>query len=373
MVLFEMHHALVDGVSGFDLMNRLMDFTPNPQPAAPTPDEPQKPARSLPSTTESYLRALRDVLVEQVDSATRNAFEFMRDPMAAVRQQQEMATAMRLLAESMQRPAVATPWNSGVVTQERSAAWMKFPFADFRTMRNAFGGTINDLVLTLLSEGAARYLKEHGWPTDGDFRIGCPVNVRRQGEQVTLENRVSIMMPMMPARPMDVIERLHLISAETKRIKEAGLPYVVEQLTSANQMPPVITAAMGRLSAQQAEATVQLVKAINWKPSPSGPYVPVTGINFMATNVPGPQTAWYLAGHEVTEWVCAIPLAGNLGLGVVITSYNQELFISLTAQPRMLPDVERLKLLIEEAFKEMRRRLPKDQPAYQHVAAVAAG
>jgi diacylglycerol O-acyltransferase / wax synthase len=373
MVLFEMHHALVDGVSGLDLMNRLMDFTPNPQLAEALPREPEKTASSLPSTNETYLRALRDVLVEQVDSATRNTLEFMRDPMAAVRQAQETANAMRLLAESMQRPAVATPWNSGVVTEERSAAWMKFPFADFRAIRNAFGGTINDLVLTLLSEGAGRYLKEHGWPTDGEFRIGCPVNVRRPGEQVTLENRVSIMMPMMPARPMDVIERLHLISAATKRIKEAGLPYVVEQFTSTNQMPPAIVAAMGRLSAQQMEATVQFVKAINWKPSSSGPYMPVTGINFMATNVPGPQTAWYLAGHEVTEWVCAIPLASNLGLGVVITSYNQELFISLTAEPRLLPDVDRLKLLIEEAFEEMRRRLPKNPPAFQRVAAAAAG
>src|SRR5262249_32816828 len=152
---------------------------------------------------------------------------------------------------------------------------------DFRAMRRAFGGTINDLVLTLLSEGAARYLKEHEWPTDGSLRIGCPVNVRRPGEQVTLENRVSIMTPMMPARPMDIIERLELIAAETKRAKEGGLPNVVEQLTSSNALPPALTAAMGRLAAQQMEAMVQLVKAINWKPSPRGPYLPVTGINFM--------------------------------------------------------------------------------------------
>jgi diacylglycerol O-acyltransferase len=371
LVLFEMHHALVDGVSGFDLMNRLMDFTPNPAPAEALPVE-EKPPASLPSVSETYLRAMRDLIVAQLDAATRSTLEFMRDPMAAVRQAQELTNSMRLLSESMQRPAAATPWNSGIVTAERSAAWMKFPFDDFRAMRNAFGGTINDLVLTLLSEGAARYLKEYGWPTDGNLRIGCPVNVRRAGEQITLENRVSIMMPMMPARPMDVIERLQLIAAETKRLKEAGLPYVIEQLTSTNALPPAVTAAMGRLAAQQMEASVQLVKAINWKPSPSGPYIPVTGINFMATNVPGPQAPWYLAGHEITEWVCAIPLAGNLGLGVVITSYNQQLLISLTAEPRLLPDVDRLKSFIEETFEEMRRRLPKVAPAYRSATGAAA-
>jgi hypothetical protein len=75
---------------------------------------------------------------------------------------------------------------------------------------------------------------------------------------------------------------------------------------------------------------------------------------------PGPQTAWYFAGHEITEWVCAISLAGNLGLGVVITSYNQQMFISLIAEPRLLPDVERLKEFVQEAFDDLLEPVPKD-------------
>ncbi|MBV8359894.1 MAG: wax ester/triacylglycerol synthase family O-acyltransferase [Deltaproteobacteria bacterium] len=364
LILSEMHHCLVDGVSGFDMFNRLMDFTPNPEPVEVQPVEVKPPA-SLPTTGEVYVRALRDLIIQQLDSATRTALEFVRDPMGGIRQAQELADSMRVLNESTQRTAVATPWNTGVVTQERRVAWLKFPFDDFRAMRHAFGGTINDLVLTLLSEAAARYLKDHGWPTDGNLRIGCPVNVRRPGEQITLENRVSIMMPMMPARPMDLIERLQLIVAETKRQKEAGLPYVIDQMTSANPLPPALAAAVGRVAAQQMEASAQFIKATNWRPSPSGPYVPVTGINFMATNVPGPQTAWYLGGHEVTEMVGVIPLAGNLGLGVVITSYNQQLIISLTVEPRLLPDVDRFRDFIQETFEELRKRLPKAAPAQE--------
>jgi WS/DGAT/MGAT family acyltransferase len=371
LVLFEMHHCLVDGVSGFDMFNRLMDFTPNPEPAGAPPVE-VKPATSLPATGETYLRALRDLVVEQVDSATRAALEFIRDPMGGIRQAQELANPIRVLSETMQQPAVATPWNTGVVTQERTVAWLKFPFADLRAMRNAFGGTINDLVLTLLSEAAARYLKHHGWPTDGNLRIGCPVNVRRPGEQVTLENRVSILLPMMPARPMDVAERLKLIVAETKRQKEAGLPYVVEQITNANVLPPALTAALGRVAAQQMAALAQFIKATNWKPNSSGPYVPVIGINFMATNVPGPQAPWYLAGREVTELVCAIPLTGNLGLGAVITSYNQQILISLTAEPRLLPDVDRLKEFVQDTFEEMRKRLPNVASAKPRELSAAA-
>jgi hypothetical protein len=108
------------------------------------------------------------------------------------------------------------------------------------------------------------------------------------------------------------------------------------------------------------EAAAQLLKANNWKPDPAGPHAPVTGINFMATNVPGPQTAWYLAGHEVLEWICGIPLAANLGLGVVITSYNQRLSISLIADPRLLPDVDRLKQFVHDAFDELVERVPQE-------------
>jgi diacylglycerol O-acyltransferase / wax synthase len=249
------------------------------------------------------VRALRDLIVQQLDSAARTALDLLRDPMGGFRQAQELADSMRVLNESLQRTAIATPWNN-VLTQDRRVAWVTFPFDDLRVMRHAFGGTINDLVLTLLSEAAARYLKHHGWPTNGNLRIGCPVNVRHPGEQITLENRVSIMMPMMPARPMDLLERLQLIVAETKRQKDAGLPYMIDQMISANSMPPALAAVMGRAAAQQIETSAQFVKATNWKPSASGPYVPVTGINFMATNLPGPQGSWYFAGHEVTErWV----------------------------------------------------------------------
>lgn len=371
LLLWEMHHAIVDGVSFFALLNRTLDFTPNP-PAVESTAEPWTP-KPLPSSGEAYMRAMRDLMVEQIDATTRNAAEFMRDPLGVIQRAQSTLTdSSRVMSETAQTNAVATPWNSGSVTEERTVAWLKIPFAEFRAIRTALGGTINDVVLAILGEGAARYLKDHGWPTEGKLRIGCPVNVRRPGEQVTLENRVSIMMPMTPAHPMDLVERLAGIVAETKRIKESGAPHAIEQMTSSNSVPPAMLAAIGRTGAQQLEAAAQLIKASNWKPSPGAPNAPVTGINFMATNVPGPQTAWYLAGHEVTDWISCIPLAGNLGLGVVITSYNQYMFFTLTAEPRLLPDVERLKEFIHEAYEELRQQVPAEvrqlQGGAPHVA-----
>jgi diacylglycerol O-acyltransferase len=359
LILWEMHHAIVDGVSGFDLMNKTMDFTPRPA-RVEAPAEPWRPAK-LPTPSEAYVRAIRDLMVEQIDTASRNARESMGDPMGAIQRAQSALDAFyRVMNENASTVAVATPWNSGAVTEERIAAWLKLPFAEFRAIRSAFGGTINDIVLTILGEGAARYLKHHGWPTEGKLRIGCPVNVRRPGEEIKLENRVSIMMPMTPAKPMNVVERLQSITAETKRIKDSGIPYAIEQMMSTNTVQPAILAALGHVGAQQAEGAAQFVKDTKTRPNPAGPNAPVTGINFMATNVPGPQTAWYLAGFEITDWVCAVPLAGNLGLGVVITSYNQQIFISLVAEPRLLPDIERMKSFVQEAFNELRQQLPQE-------------
>jgi diacylglycerol O-acyltransferase / wax synthase len=347
------HHALVDGVSLFDLFNKTLDFTPHPPPVD-RPAEAWRPT-ALPSQAESYVSAVRDLSIQQVDNAVRTVQDWVLEPRRAIEQLRTLAKGLQLMNEIAQAPIAATPWNAGVCSAEPIVAWLKMPFADFRAIRAAFQGTINDIVLTILGEGAARYLKHHGWPTQGNLRIGCPVNVRRPEEQVVLENRVSIMMPMTPARPMDVTERLKLLAAETKRIKASGAPYVMERMMSLNDsMPPALIAAVSRMGTFAQEAMGQVLKAINWRPTPAGPALPAAGINFMASNVPGPQAMWYLAGHEVIDFLPMIMLAGQLGYGVAITSYNDNLYIAMTADSRMMPDVDRMKSFVQSAFDELK-------------------
>ena len=171
-----------------------------------------------------------------------------------------------------------------------------------------------------------------------------------------LENRVSIMMPMTPARPMQATERLKLLTVETKRIKDSGAPYLMDRMTSLNDsVPPAILAALSQTGTASQEAMAFLLNAINWRPTPMGPALPSSGINFMASNVPGPQTTWYLAGHEVTDFLPMIMLAGQLGYGVAITSYNDNMYIGMTADSRMMPDVDLMKSFAQGAFDELKR------------------
>jgi diacylglycerol O-acyltransferase len=359
LFVWAMHHAVVDGVAAFEMLNRLMDFTPHPRPAEEEVVEPWKP-NPFPTPQESLIGALRDLAVGQIDGAMRTAREFMRDPSIVIEQAETALAASRLMRE-MARAPVATPWNAGLAIGERRLAHLKMPLAEYREIRAAFGGTINDIVLTVLGEGAGRYLRHHGWPTEGILRFGCPVNVRRPGEEIVLENRVSVMMPTTPAAPTDVVERLVAITRETKRIKESGAAYTMERMSSMGEaIPPVILGAVSAVGSFAMELMGAALKAFDWKPAPGGLAMPASGISFVATNVPGPQAPWYFAGHRVTDMIGLLPLGGNLGYGVAIGSYDQHIVFSMMADERMIPDVEQMKVFVREAFDDLRQRVPAE-------------
>ncbi|MBV8359895.1 MAG: wax ester/triacylglycerol synthase family O-acyltransferase [Deltaproteobacteria bacterium] len=356
LLVWAMHHALVDGVSGFEMLNGLMDFTPNPPPSAAVP-EPREPAH-LPSMPESFVSAAHDLAVEQIDQVFDAIQEFMRDPTSLSQQVETLLAATRLIGEVSQ-PPVATPWNGGITIGERHLAHLKTPFAGYRAIRAAFGGTINDIVLAVLGEGAARYLKHHGWPTDGILRFGCPVNVRRPGEEIVLENRVSAMMPSTPAAPLDMVKRLKSISEQTARLKQSGAAYTMERMMSlAAAIPPALLGVVSALGAISTQFMAGIYRISNWRPTPSGFATPAAGISFVATNVPGPQTPWYFAGHKVTDMFGLLPLPSNIGYGVGISSYDEHIIFSMMADALMIPDVDQMKVFVQEAFDDLIHRVP---------------
>jgi diacylglycerol O-acyltransferase / wax synthase len=272
------------------------------------------------------------------------------------------------------RPIVTTPWNAALISSKRSLALCRYPFADFRAIRSAFGGTVNDVVLTILSEAAARYLKDHGYATNaGEMRIGCPVNVRRPEELTDLGNRVSWMFPTVPADSVDIIERHKKVCAETEQIKREEIPQALDRMAdSGNQMPPALMAIMSRMGQANMDAASAMVRQWNFRPSPGGPAMAAPGINMMATNVPGFQVPTYLCGRQLVESFWVFPFSGNIGYGVVITSYNQKMYLNLTSDPTLLPDLDRMKQFCDEVFEEFRKRAQAELPSGTIARATAA-
>jgi diacylglycerol O-acyltransferase / wax synthase len=372
VLMQKISHALVDGVSTVEMSVVMSDFSPKPKKIEPPP-APWKPA-SLPGNAERLVLAIRDLLVDQVDTVSSTLLEFIRDPAAAAGRLREGAEAMRAMTESLSRPIVMTPWQAGIVGQRRSFALCRQPFADYRAIRNAFGGTINDVVLTVLSEGAARYLKHHKWPAaDQQFRLGCPVSVRRAEEKLDLGNRVSMMFPMMPAESIDLVERLKLISEETVRIKKAGLPQAMDRMSTAlDLISPALIALAGRIGTSALDLASTIYGALGIKPRPEGFNLPPTGISFIATNVPGVQVPMYMGGHKLLYSTGFVGPGGTLGFGVPIGSYNQEMFYHLTADPRLMPDVDRMKQFIDDSFGELRDRTVRTARAPVEISAAAS-
>jgi WS/DGAT/MGAT family acyltransferase len=351
-VVQKIHHALVDGVSTVELAVIMSDFSPTPKKIEP-PAMPWHPP-PMPSRTERLVSGMRDLLM----TASRPVIEFMREPAPSIAHLRDTMQATRVMAESMARPIVRTPWQAGVVGSRRSFALCRQPFAAYRAIRNAFGGTINDVVLTVLTEGAARYLKHHGWPAAGrPFRLGCPVSVRRREEKTDLGNRVSMMFPMMPAESIDVVDRLALIIEETERIKQAGLPQAMDRLGQfAEVVPAAFTAMAGRIGTEALDLASAIYPLLGTTPRPPVVSLPTGGINFIATNVPGVQVPMYMDGHKLLYQTVFVGPGGTIGFGVPITSYNQEMFFHLNADPRLMPDVDRMKRFVDDSFVELRDR-----------------
>jgi diacylglycerol O-acyltransferase / wax synthase len=353
LVYWKVHHCMVDGVSGMELTTVLFDF----EPEASAPEPPAEPWRPEPAPTpvQTMAAAMLDLARQQVDAARRTQ-DLFRRPEALTERMSLLMQTGEALAEMGSSAAVGAPWNRPPISSRRSFAWSRFPFGEVRGIRAVLGGTVNDVVLAMLGEGAARYLEEHGVDVAGrKLRIGCPVSVRREGENGALGNRVSMMFAAISAAPMAAKERLAEVASVTQRVKELREPQGLElMMESTEAMPPGLVGMASAVSAVAIDSITNISLAMPQLPAAMNLPVPPPAINFVATNVPGVQVPQYLAGRRLLDSVALIPLAGTLGYGVAIQTYNQNLYIGMMAEPRVMPDVQRMKELVEAAYVDLR-------------------
>ncbi len=335
LILQQIHHAMIDGASAVHLATVLMDFSADAE-SPPPPEQAWRPS-APPTPVELAAEALR----ENVESFTQ------RNPMALLQRGQEarrlISAGISSMTRMLRRPSITAPWNASILGPERKMRWTVHPFSDFKAIRRTLGGTVNDVVLTAVSEGAARYLAEHGEVTQNQYlRVMCPVNVRTENEAGALGNRVSAMLPLLPAWPMDPVERLAAVREETGRIKAAHEPQALTLMQESGfALPPLLMAPL-QLIGTPLDPTAWLARNPPPVPPAIGPRPPMYTPNFVCTNVPSVQVPLYVAGHEVLETTAIMMLGGNLGYGIAVTSYNQKMIFNFTCEPRLMPDLERM-------------------------------
>ena len=315
-LLSKTHHALVDGVSGVDIVTVLFDSAPDPMPVA-APEHEWVP-RPLPSKAQ----LLADALVERSTAPAeivRGVRATLRGPRRVARKAGESLVGVGALAWVGVRAAPPSPFNVKIGPHRRFT-WVHSELAQFKAIKNSLGGTVNDVVLTVVAGALGRYLRRAGHSTDElVLKAMVPVSVRSDLERGALGNRVAAMWAPLPVGMTDPVERLHTITEAMEGIKESGQAVGAQVLTGLSGFaPPTIMAQAARLQARQRL------------------------FNLVVTNVPGPQHALYMLGRELVAIYPMVPLAENTALGIAIMSYNGQLNFGFDADFDALPDVESL-------------------------------
>jgi WS/DGAT/MGAT family acyltransferase len=314
-VIAKTHHALVDGISGVDITTVLFDVSPE------LPDTPraQLPwvARPLPGSA----KLLADALIERSTAPAemlRGARAVLRTPRRALAHVKDAVVGVGATTlAGINAPAPPSPLNVDI-TAHRRYTWVDADLAQFKAIKNALGGTLNDVVLAAVSLTLGHHMRAQGYDTEGlVLKAMVPVSIRADVERGALGNRVAAMWAPLPVGVVDPIECLAQVHMEMEDLKDSGQAVGAEVLTNlAGFAPPTILSQAARLQARQ------------------------RFFNLVVTNVPGPQFPLYLLGRRLKALYPVVPLARRQALGIAVMSYDGHLGFGLIADYDALPEIE---------------------------------
>lgn len=334
-LLTKVHHCLVDGVSGIELLMLVMDVSPTPIPPAQVP-EPEKD--EAPPVLERFFDAVFDNMSASIDSWASRGQTMVADAGGAGHTRATLH-ALESALPYVQVPVVRAPFNRRF-GGGRKVAFSEYSFQEIRRIRQAVGGTVNDVVLTVLGGGMAKYLEMHGQTTQGrTIRVLTPVNVRKDDERGALGNRVSMLLIEVPVGVPDPLERLEAVRKRTEALKRRHVADGIESMGNGiNAAPPALQALLGTL------------------PTP-----PNTLANMVCTNVPGPMIPLYTLGVRLQAHYPMIPLGWEMGISLGVTSYDQKLYFGFMGDAEAGGDVHRLKEFSDQAYVELRSAASVDK------------
>jgi diacylglycerol O-acyltransferase / wax synthase len=312
------HHCLVDGVSGVDVTTVLFDLEREPASGEPDAAGAEWLPSPEPSEAEIVAEGIRGLVRTPLRLAGRAA-SAVASPGRTLAQAREAAEGVGEVAWGILAGTPETPLNQPIGPHRR-LAWAGMELDELKAIKNALGGTVNDVFLGVVSGALARWLRSRGVRTEGLELRGCvPVSIRAEDERGTLGNRITAMTAPLPVYADDPVERLSIVSDAMKGLKESKQALGAEVIVNFEDFqPPTIFARASRL------------------------HFSTRVYNLLVTNVPGPQFPLYLLGRELDEVIPVAFLAPNQTLAVAIMSYNGKVNVSLIGDYDAMPDLDEL-------------------------------
>ncbi len=329
-IVARIHHCLADGVAGVGVMNVIMDSSPHPG-AKPGAQVPQHEPRHAQDAGAALLTGLAKSYFSLVSGALTIHSELLEIAQETVTNPGATPEAARVIAE-LSLPAEPLPFNQ-ICRGPQKFAWAEIPLRDIKAVKNALGGTVNDVVLTAVTLAFAGYAKHLGVALKGrSLRIVIPVNVRGDGNASELGNKISFVPVPVPLDIPDPQKLLAVVRERVEFLKRARAAELVGLLGGLmSSMPPAFWAKVGPVASQ----------------------LPLSLCNIICTNVPGPQTPLYLIGHKMLAWYPWVPIGGIMGINCAILTYNGTAFFGFTGDVNAAPDLGLLEKFVLEGFNEL--------------------
>ena len=312
-LLSKLHHSLVDGVSGTDLYQLVLDPTRRSRSAVPDTWLPATP----PSTLSVTARAAWELATSPVP-AVLAAAGTLATPRQLIRLATETGRGLLTLTSALRPVQVSSL--TGPLEGSRRYTWTDISLTDVRTVRERYGVTVNDVALTAVTGGFRVLLMSRGEEPDAHtLRSLVPVSTREPGDESIPDNRVSLMLPYLPVDLADPSERLRVVRERVRGLRAQHEPEAGGSITSAAGYGPFPPVSWG----------IRL-----------GMRLPQRQIATVTTNVPGPRKTLYVLGREVQEMLPYVPIADRVRIGVAIFSYRDTLTFGITGDYDTTPDLQ---------------------------------
>ncbi len=337
-LLTKFHHATIDGAAGVIMLQMLTSLTPD----APWPYEPVAwSAPPLPSQADVLrltaarlaanpvkvarlqLRLVRNVADAAGLTSLSTWANRSRALIAAAGGRSEQAN---VLSDQLRKvampitPAPPTPWNRSVGPHRR-LAMRSVSLADIKRLKDATGGTVNDVVMAICAGALREYLIAKDSLPDAPLRAMVPVSIRTGQEADPWTNRVSAIVCVLPTDCDDALERVARCKAAMSDAKRQLDLVPADALTQATDtLSPVVATAAVRLVARLSNRVT----------------LPA---NVVISNVPGPRQPLYFAGAKLTSYIPVSTITNGIGLNITVHSYEDRLDIGLVADRDLVPDL----------------------------------
>jgi len=342
-LIAKLHHAVIDGVSGAELLAQLLDVTPDVTVKLEDLSPWRPPA--LPSRSRLVSEALPRLLTS---------------PMRFLGAAREIGrTTVRLAfhaaegrAAPLSIPLGAPAHFASPMTACRTVSFAEANLSEVLALKGRLGVTLNDVVLAACSGAMRSYLTEHDRETHPSLVAVVPVSVRAESEQGTMGNRLSAMFVPLASDRAQPLDRLETVAAACAAAKaqERVVGYGAMAAAVSEAVPPALAGPALRLGAQ------------------FGAMRRLRPGNLVISNVPGPRFPLYFAGMRMEAVYPIGPVVDGVALNITVQSYLDSLFVGLNACPAVVPDVESLarSVVLElarltEAAAEDSRATPKQE------------